>query len=236
MDHKRTFYLLEQLILKYKAHHQTTSVKEVPDGIDFYFLHRNHAVKFQEFLTSVIPCRAKSASEKVLSEDLNNNKVNAKYTFSVEIVPICKDDVICLHPRQHASNGNMGPIVLCSGITSSVKVLDPVTMQRGEIRQELYYKNPRVAIMTLKQSTEYTVLDSELTGLSAGKLLQADLTLARTRDLGSNDERFRALTHLGHLLQVLLSPTLRPPFTSAATARHAGQLDRSTEPGQPTVG
>jgi nonsense-mediated mRNA decay protein 3 len=215
VDHKRTFYLLEQMILKYKAHQQTTSVKEVPDGIDFYFLHRNHAVKFQEFLTSVIPCRPKSASEKVLSEDLNNNKVNAKYTFSVEIVPICKDDVICLHPRQHASNGNIGPIVLCSGVTQSVKLLDPTTMQRGELRQEAYYKNARAAIMTLKQATEYTVLDSELTGLSAGKMQQAELTLARTRDLGSNDERFRALTHLGHLLQVAPSPSSQSTHAAA---------------------
>jgi hypothetical protein len=90
VDHKRTFYLLEQLILKHRAHLQTTSVKEVglfasrlarvcglpargqrivdalpqicpdtlarlglqvPDGIDFYFLHRHHAVKFQVPLT-----------------------------------------------------------------------------------------------------------------------------------------------------------------------------------------
>jgi nonsense-mediated mRNA decay protein 3 len=209
VDHKRTFYLLEQLILKYKAHQQTTSVKEVPDGIDFYFLHRNHAVKFQEFLTSVVPCRPKSASEKVLSEDLNNNKVNAKYTFSVEIVPICKDDVLCLHPRQHASNGNMGPLVLCIGVTQSLKLLDPTTMQRGELRQDVYFKNPRSALMTLRQATEYTVIDSELTGLSAGRLQQAELTLARTRDLGSNDERFRALTHLGNLLQARAVESLR---------------------------
>ena len=31
VDHKRTFYLLEQLILKHKAHQQTVSVKEVSD-------------------------------------------------------------------------------------------------------------------------------------------------------------------------------------------------------------
>eukprot|EP00960_Hanusia_phi_P046655 757950-Hanusia_phi.AAC.3 len=31
-EHKRTFYLLEQLILKHKAHRRTLNVKEVPDG------------------------------------------------------------------------------------------------------------------------------------------------------------------------------------------------------------
>ena len=59
MDHKRTFYLLEQLILKYKAHQQCVSVKELPDGVDFYFLHRHHAMKFQEFVVGVVPCRKK---------------------------------------------------------------------------------------------------------------------------------------------------------------------------------
>ena len=54
VNHKRTFFLLEQLILKYKAHMQTVSVKEVPDGIDFYFLHRNHAMKFQDFVLSMV--------------------------------------------------------------------------------------------------------------------------------------------------------------------------------------
>ena len=134
VDHKRTFYLLEQLILKYKAHQQTVSVKEVPDGIDFYFLHRHHALKFQDFVNTVVPCRMKSASEKLISEDFNNNKINAKYTFSVEILPVCKDDIICLHPKQHDTLGNVGPLVLCIGVTQSVKLLDPMTMKRAELR------------------------------------------------------------------------------------------------------
>lgn len=200
VNHKRTFYLLEQLILKYKAHMQTVSVKEVPDGIDFYFLHKNHALKFQDFVLGMVPCRNKGASERVLSEDLNNNKANAKYTFSLEIVPVCKDDVMCLHPRQYGSQGNIGPVVLCIGVTQSLKILDPRTMQRGEIRQDVYFKHPRGALMTLTQATEYTVIDCDLTGLSSGRMQQAEVTVARTRDLGSNDERYTTLTHLGNIL------------------------------------
>jgi len=114
VDHKRTFYLLEQLILKYKAHQQTVSVKEVPDGVDFYFLCRHHAMKFQEFVVGVVPCRKKVASEQLISEDFNNNKINAKWTFSAEIVPVCKDDVICIHPRQYSQQ----VIFICVGVPS----------------------------------------------------------------------------------------------------------------------
>lgn len=135
VDHKRTFYLLEQLILKYKAHQQCVSVREVPDGVDFYFLCRHHAMKFQEFVVDVVPCRKKIASEQLISEDFNNNKINAKWTFSAEIIPVCKDDVICLHPKQYQQQGNLGPLVLCVGITSSLKLIDPVTMQRGELTE-----------------------------------------------------------------------------------------------------
>jgi len=201
VNHKRTFYLLEQLILKYKAHQQTVNVKEVPDGIDFYFLHRTHALKFQDFILSVVPCRKKVQSEKMISEDFNNNKISAKYSFSVEIVPVCKDDLICLHPRQYGALGNLGPLAVCTSVTQSLKLLDPLTMKRSELRPELYYKNPRPVLMSSKQLTEYIVIDSELTGLASGKMQQTELTLARSRDLGSNDVQFRSISHMGHLIQ-----------------------------------
>jgi nonsense-mediated mRNA decay protein 3 len=97
--------------------------------------------------------------------------------------------------------GNLGPLVLCLAVTASLKVIDPITMQRGEINEENYFRHPRPAIMTASMAIEYTVLDVELTGKSSGKLQQAELTLARTRDLGANDEQFRTFSHLGAILQ-----------------------------------
>jgi nonsense-mediated mRNA decay protein 3 len=57
VEHKRTFLYLEQLILKNNAHRDTSNIKEVKDGIDFYFGARNQAVKMVEFLTSVAPMK-----------------------------------------------------------------------------------------------------------------------------------------------------------------------------------
>lgn len=37
---------------------------------------------------------------------------------------------------------------------------------------QIYFRNPRPAIMSLRQATEYTVLDVELTGLSSGRMQQ----------------------------------------------------------------
>ena len=48
---------LEQLILKHGAQKDTISVKEVKDGLDFFYSQRNHAIKMVEFLAGVVPVR-----------------------------------------------------------------------------------------------------------------------------------------------------------------------------------
>jgi len=57
VTHKRTFLYLEQLILKHNAQKDTISIKEVRDGLDFFFSQRSHALKMVEFLASVSPIR-----------------------------------------------------------------------------------------------------------------------------------------------------------------------------------
>jgi hypothetical protein len=57
VSHKRTFLYLEQLILKHGAQKDTISVKEVRDGLDFFYSSRSHAIKMVEFLQSVVPIR-----------------------------------------------------------------------------------------------------------------------------------------------------------------------------------
>ncbi|CAG8787027.1 8817_t:CDS:2, partial [Gigaspora margarita] len=55
VNHKRTFLFLEQLILKHHAHKDTINIKEVKDGLDFFYAHKSHAVKMVEFLNAVVP-------------------------------------------------------------------------------------------------------------------------------------------------------------------------------------
>lgn len=57
VPHKRTFLFLEQLILKHGAQKDTISVKEVRDGLDFFYSQRSHAQKMVEFLNGVVPVR-----------------------------------------------------------------------------------------------------------------------------------------------------------------------------------
>ncbi len=55
--HKKTFFYLEQLILKLNAHAKTVSIKQVHDGIDFFFADKAAAEKLVNFLMGVAPAR-----------------------------------------------------------------------------------------------------------------------------------------------------------------------------------
>lgn len=200
VDHKKTFYFLEQLIIKHNAHANTISIKEFPDGVDFYFGHRSHALKFIDFLNAVAPIRYKSA-EKLISQDDRSNTYNYNYTFSVEIAPVCKDDLVCLPTKVANSLSNISPLVLCSKISSLVHLLDPFTLKTTEVICATYWKYEFKPIMNSRQLIEYIVLDVTPRNVTHGKLSLADVQVARNSDFGSNDTLFYTSTHLGNILK-----------------------------------
>jgi hypothetical protein len=55
VDHKKTFFYLEQVILKHNAHANTIKIDQMPTGLDFYFKEKSHANKFVDFLSSIVP-------------------------------------------------------------------------------------------------------------------------------------------------------------------------------------
>ena len=55
--HKKTLYSLEQQILKYGAHENTTNIKAVHGGLDFFYAQKQDARKLVEFLQTVVPCK-----------------------------------------------------------------------------------------------------------------------------------------------------------------------------------
>ncbi|PXF43613.1 60S ribosomal export protein NMD3 [Gracilariopsis chorda] len=197
--HKRTFLFLEQLIIKHGAHEDTVGIKAHPDGLDFYFLHRSHAMRFVSFLNHVVPIRTKQA-DHLVSHDTNSNTYRYKYTFSVEILPLCKDDVACLPPKVHVLLGGIGPLVLITKVSTSLSLIDPFTLQTAELAAPVYWKYPFQALMSFKQGTEFAVLDVEKSRERKGKWCLADVTVARSIDYGKNDSQHYISTHLGNFL------------------------------------
>ncbi|KZT37022.1 NMD3-domain-containing protein [Sistotremastrum suecicum HHB10207 ss-3] len=213
VPHKRTFLFLEQLILKHNAQKDTISVKEVKDGLDFFYAQRSHAIKMVEFLAGVVPVRTKS-SEQLLSTDTHSNTANYKFTYSVEILPICKDDVACMPMKQAKSLSNISPLTIATRVGNSLHLLDPSTLQTADISAPVYWRNPFYSLASVSDLVEFTVLDIEPSGPVKGKWVLADAQVAMSgafrsqkddmdadMDDGSTSQIFHTRTHLGAILQ-----------------------------------
>ncbi|KJY00482.1 nonsense-mediated mRNA decay protein 3 [Zymoseptoria brevis] len=199
VPHKRTFLYLEQLILKQGAHKDTINIKEVHNGIDFYFAAKNQAEKFCDFLNSVTPVRTKKAQE-LISMDTHTSVRSYKFTFSCELVPICKDDLVALPPKLAKAIGNISPLVLCHRIGTAVNVIDPNTLQTADLSTPIYWRTPFAPLADVQQLIEFVVMDIEPIGPAKGRFLLAEATVCRSSDLGVNDTTYLIRTHLGGIL------------------------------------
>jgi nonsense-mediated mRNA decay protein 3 len=199
VPHKRTFLYLEQLILKQGAHKDTINIKEVHNGIDFYFAAKNQAEKFCDFLNSVTPVRIKKAQE-LISMDTHTSVRSYKFTFSCELVPICKDDLVALPPKLAKQIGNISPLVLCHRIGTAVNFIDPNTLQFADLSTPVYWRTPFAPLADVQQLIEFVVMDIEPIGPAKGRFLLAEATVCRSSDLGVNDNTYLIRTHLGGIL------------------------------------
>lgn len=201
--HRRTFFYLEQLILKHDAAARCIRIKQMDQGIDFFFGNRSHAVKFVEFLGKVVPIRSRH-DKQLVSHDPKSNNFNYKYTFSVELCPVCREDLICLPPKVAASLGNLGPLVICTKISNSIALMDPFTLRQCFLDSDQYWRAPFRSLLFSRQLVEYIVLDVEPVSsevmIGGSRYVLADAQVARVSDFGKNDNMFSIRTHLGHLL------------------------------------
>ncbi|EME27493.1 nonsense-mediated mRNA decay protein 3 [Galdieria sulphuraria] len=199
-DHKKTFYFLEQLILKHNAHGNTLSLKTLRDGLDFYFPNKSAALKFVDFLHHVVPVRMKN-SDHLVSHDPHNTTYKYKYSFSAELPPVCRDDLVCLPKKVSTSLGGLGPLVLVSKVSQNLCFIDPLTLQTGELSGYQYWKYPFLSLLTSRRLVEFTVLDCELTGESQKKYCMGDVTVSRSSDLGITDRQFYIRSHVAKFLK-----------------------------------
>lgn len=242
VSHKRTFFYLEQLLLKHGAHSDTINIVTFKDGMDFYFKDRQPAVRFLDFLSHHVPTKSKYA-RKLVSADHSDNVGDFKHNYFVEIVPVCKDDLVVL-PRPLAANlSDVNPLCLVKAVGADIHVVDPATGERHEISVEKYWRHEFIPVMTSKQLVPFVILSVEpvvqairpsAKQRGAGrKIRMAECVVARERDLGANDTQFTVLTHLGHILKegdVVLGYDL----SSAAWAHERG-IDEQIRGAMPDI-
>lgn len=207
VPHKKTFYYLEQIILKHRLHQNTLRIKEIHEGLDFYYASKQHAQKMVEFLQCTVPCRYKT-SQRLISHDIHSNTYNYKSTFSLEIVPICKDNLVCLSPRLAQSLGNMGQICICARVTSTIHLIDPNTLQVCEVDGNTYWRHPFNSLFHPKQMEEFIIMEIDIVrdrkqvageGMKSNKHTLAEVWVQKTSEMNTS-QQYHCRTHLGHLL------------------------------------
>ncbi|KAJ3273164.1 hypothetical protein HK104_004313 [Borealophlyctis nickersoniae] len=196
VPHKRTFLWLEQLILKHNAHRDTTNIKEFKDGLDFFYVQRAHAVKMVEFLQAVVPIKMKT-SEELISQDIHSGTANYKFTYSIEIIPICKDDLVCLTPKLARQLSNTNPLVICSRVSNVLNFIDPNTLKVVDLRPSDYWIAPFAALCEQKELVEFYVIDVQYEQIQTHKYRMATVEVTRSNDMSRT---FLVRTHLGHIL------------------------------------
>ena len=118
----------------------------------------------------------------------------------VEIVPVCKDDLVCLPRKVANSLGNISPLLLCTRVGNTIHLVDTNTLNSADINTNVYWRTPFLPLASAKSLTEYYVLDVEPLGPVKGRQVLADVHVARMSDFGHNDNEFIARSHLGAVL------------------------------------
>jgi len=212
VKHKRTFLYVEQVILKHGMFENTLRIGETQHGLDFFYGRPQDSRKLLEFLQHISPVKYKT-SQKLIGHDVNNATYNYKQTYHVELPTVCKDDLICLSKKQAGKLGNMGQVLLCLRVTSTIQLIDPLTLQLREVMGSHYWNEPFYSILDSKRLVTFTVMEKEELGrgdrnqkAGEGKISfkhgLADLWVIRSSEIGQHEDYIHCRSHLGKHLEV----------------------------------
>eukprot|EP00668_Euglena_longa_P029118 GGOE01036462.1.p1 GENE.GGOE01036462.1~~GGOE01036462.1.p1 ORF type:complete len:512 (-),score=188.59 GGOE01036462.1:132-1667(-) len=201
VDHKRTFFYLEQLILRNKMHAQAIKVQEFPDGLDFAYSHRGHALHMIDFLGSLAPIKWQHA-EQLVSHDSKSNTANVRHTYALDIAPLCREDLVCLPVKYCQAMGGFGPLALVMRVNSGIVLMDLNTLQVTTIPGNLYWKAPFESLAAVKQATIFYVMEVECEqdAPSNGRYTLAEAVVCKENEVGKG-KLYTCRTHLGNHLE-----------------------------------
>ncbi|KAG5502148.1 hypothetical protein GH5_05095 [Leishmania sp. Ghana 2012 LV757] len=200
VSHKKTFLYLEQLILKKRLHENFIRIEGQPDGLDFFFAHKSHAMNFLEFVNKTAPVTRRDAVQLV-SHDSKNNTAVQHFTFALDIAPLCREDLILIPYKDYylKSLGGMGPLVLVHKVFSSIVFMDPRTLRAGEITGALYWKKPFTSLQTSREMVDFYVLECQLMPVTNGTYQLGLVTVCLSGEVGEGRE-WIVQSHLGGVL------------------------------------
>ncbi|SOV13242.1 60S ribosomal export protein NMD3, putative [Plasmodium sp. gorilla clade G2] len=161
VEHKKTLLFLESLLLKCNMNENIINIVSNPDGLDFHFLSRTDALKFCDFILSKTMSKCKN-SKHLINHDANNNTYNYLYTFSIDICPICKDDLIFFPKGLATKYGIKNVFYLCIHVSIFIILINPFSSANHVyISPERYNKNPFLPLLSKADAKVFLILNIE---------------------------------------------------------------------------
>lgn len=190
VEHKKTFLLLEQLIMKNKVADKALKIEEAIDGLDFFFKKQDHTRRLVQFVSSYFPCKVKHAKQYI-GVDIHSNVSYYKYTTMIDLPKICKDDLVVLSQKFANVLGGWNRVLICYKVSSILLFIDPVNMKILEMTSNTFsqYESEIICIPSKGNMTEFLV--TEIEDSTKQKLDQSfvntrfkplNLVIARTED------------------------------------------------------
>ena len=128
VETKRTYYYVEQLLLKSDLANNIVGITKQLNGMDLNFQEQRYAYKLVQFLQGKICSRVNHARQMV-SEDVQHGGANMKDTYLVEIAPICRDSLIFISKKLAQKHAYIGQLCVCTRVNCNIHIVDPFTKQ-----------------------------------------------------------------------------------------------------------
>ena len=197
VGHKKSLYQLENLLSKKGLYNFIMQIDISKEGLDMYFKKQKYSDRVLNFITSTMPTKTK-VSRKLLSQDKHSNTTKYEYTVNVEIVPLCKGDLVLL-PHNY---GHGADLMIVSKLASSIHLISPITLNSIVVNSTKYFKSPFTAIMSFSHLSNFVILDIvKLTEIhrddTGDRNSLAEAEVVKENDFGV---QFHIITHLGNVL------------------------------------
>ena len=111
---------------------------------------------------SISTLRRYKISKELVSHDTHNNTYDYKLAFAVEVVPVCRGDVVFIPKALSRSLGSItqGPLV-CYKVAQVLHLVDPLSLQTCEVSSTQYWRHQFPVLSSPRNLLRYLVLETE---------------------------------------------------------------------------
>jgi nonsense-mediated mRNA decay protein 3 len=133
-------------------------------------------------------------SGKQVGEDLHSGTLDMRFSISVRVPPLNRQDLVILPPRYVRGTGNQSFIAIVHKIARKIKMVDPVTANVIDVDAATYWDRPFGPALSLSSLHRFVVITIDPIGPKSGRFQLADVELA---DEETYAERVLVRSHLG---------------------------------------